>query len=159
MEHSVYYFHSNIALKIFAFAKDEEIIKVYVTYVDDYNGEDETIDKFDFGMSFEELKSCKKLYEYYMLSKLLTENIEELTYSEDPSGQGGWPGQGGWRASFKKNWKGMYFTTEYYNDYKFDDYAENFMVDDAEKINSHKEHIERKEKDEPDYLTKYLETA
>jgi len=154
MEHSVYYFHSDVVKKIFAFARDDEIIKINVKYIEDYNGDGETIDKFNFVISLKQLKSCKKLYEYYMLSKLLTKNIDDLIYSKDSSGQ-----DEGWRSSFRKNWNGKYFTSEYYNDFRFVSYAENFMIDDSENINSHIEHIETKEKDEPNFLTKYLETA
>ena len=160
MEYSIYYFHSNRLTKTFTFIRNENFIEVDVKYVSDMMEEEYSYINFKFIISIEEIKSCKKLYEYYLLSLLLTEDIHKLTYSEDSCDFMGFT-KNVWRFSFKKNWKGMYFTEQYGNNYGLETYPKSgsIIIDEGneERKNYGKDFIERNEMFVPDYLSKYLE--
>ena len=149
MEYSVYCFHSNINTKIFNFIRYGKIINICGSYYTDVCEPEET---FNFNISIEELKSCKKLYEYYILSILLTENIHLLSYHKR---------EDIWCVYFKKNWKGLYFT-EYYSGHGISILGVSpdkisHMIDEQQ-TKHFKDYIETRESEVCDYLSKYLET-
>jgi hypothetical protein len=147
MEYSVYYFHSNRYTKIFNFVRNDKIINICASYYTDIDNEPD--EEFEFNISIEELKSCKKLYEYYILSLFLTFDIHQLSYHM---------GDNEWSIQFQKNWKGLYFT-DYYSAYVIPTYPEKILFNiDEEQTNYYKDCIEESESDEYDYLSKYLET-
>ena len=147
MEYSIYYFNSNVITKEFYFFRNDKIIKINASYYYGLN-EDEPDEEFEFNISIEELKSCKKLYEYYQLSLFLTFDIHDLSYHI---------GDNSWSILFQKNWKGLYFT-DYYDTYVIPTHPEKISFDiDEEKTKHYKELIETEEADGCDYLTKYLE--
>lgn len=152
MEYSCYYYHSNILTKIFTFIKDDNLVKIFISYIgDEYCNEEDYVD-FDFTIAFEELKSCKKLYEYYKLSILLTKNIHEPSYCEERDKN---------CILFRKNWKGMYFTDYYSNTviHNIDNYQNKGVISiDEEKKNKYKDYVDIRDKDEYDYLSKYLKS-
>jgi hypothetical protein len=156
MEYSIYYFHSNYLTKIYTFIRDENLIEVNVLSV--YDIMDEEYTKFKFIISIEEMKSCKKLYEYYLLSLLLTEDVNKLTYDDSIDFMG--YTKNVWRFSFKKNWKGMYFTENFCNNYGLETYPEkgSIIIDEhnEEQKKYGKEFIKRNEFSTPNYLSKYI---
>jgi hypothetical protein len=148
MEFSVYYFHSNRFTKVFNFIRNDKIINICASYYYDLN-EDEPDEEFKFNISIEELKSCKKLYEYYILSLFLTYDIHQLSYHI---------GDNEWSILYQTNWKGSYFT-DYYTSFIIPTHPEKISFEiDEEKTIEYKHCIEEIESDEYDYLTKYIET-
>lgn len=111
---------------------------------------DDNIVEFDFTISLEELKSYGKLYEYYMLSLLVTKNIHELIY---------WEEKNIWCISFLKNWKGRYFTDYYCNTmiHNIGDYygKKGVLRIDEEQKNRYKDYVDIRDKDEPDSISMY----
>lgn len=160
MEYSVYYYHSNSYTKVFAFIKDKDLIEVNASYVSDAFEEGFNYNNFKFILSIEEIKSSKKIYEYYLLSLLLTEDIHKLTYCDDTRDFMGFT-KNVWRFSFKKNWKGLYFTEKYGNNYGLEVYPEtgSLSIDEGneERKTYGKDLIEYNEMFVPDYLSTYIE--
>lgn len=135
MEYSVYYYHSNYDAKTFAFIRQNDLVKVVIGHL--LNFEDDSYEQFEFIITMERLKTLKKLYLNYMLSLLLTENVKKLTYCH----QGPWMGfvDNVWCISCKKNWKGMYFTKNFTYSYGFEIYPEAIEIKEPEIIYYDKE--------------------
>jgi len=150
MEYSIYYFDSNINTKIFDFVKYDKIIKIRLTY-QTYTepNTDDGPDMYEFNISIEELKSCKKLYEYYILSLFLSKDIRQNKYNNKL------------RIEFQEHWESvgrhMYITD--YNSVSECSIPDKKLFDiDEEQTNYCKDFIETQEYDVCDYLSKYLET-
>ena len=122
MEYSVYYYHSNNDTKTFAFIKQNNLIQVIIGHLQNYLSDyvDATFEKYVFVITMDRLISYKKLYIYYILSLLLTQNVKKLTYCEE----GAWMGfeQNIWCISCKINWKGLHFTENIVFSYGFEFY-------------------------------------
>lgn len=134
MEYSVYYYHSNNDTKTFAFIKKDNLIKVVIGRLLDYLSHrvDATFDNFEFVITMDKLKSYKNLYLYYMLSLLLTEDVNKLTYCEEGAGMA-FP-QNVWCISCKKDWKGLYFTKNFTYCYGFEFCPELFEMTERNKM-------------------------
>jgi hypothetical protein len=128
MEYSVYYYHSNNDTKTYAFIKQDNLLQIVIGHLQDYLNDyvDATFEKYEFVITMDRLMSYKKLYVYYMLSLLLTENVNKLTYCQD----GAWMDftQNVWCISCKKDWKGMYFTKNFSYSYGFEDYPKSIKI-------------------------------
>jgi len=130
----VYYYHSNNDTKTYAFIKEDNLLQVVIGHLQDYLSDyaDVSFERYEFVITMEKLKSYKKLYLYYMLSLLLTEDVNKLTYREE----GAWNDftQNVWCISCKKNWKGMYFTKSFSYSYGFEMYPKSIEIAEQNEI-------------------------
>lgn len=133
MEYSCYYFHSNRNTEITIFVRSGDMFKIKFETFDPFDEEEEVIG-YDFIISYDEMKNMKSLYVCYLLSKLLTKDINKLEYFENSYNKG-------WAITAKKNWKGLYFTEYYDNEcYLFEDIPEVPLIFDYNTNNKKKEY-------------------
>jgi hypothetical protein len=136
MEYSCYYYYSNQTTEIIAFVKKDDMIDVrflnYETFPEDYDyDDDEQENNNNFHrevtmiISYEQLKELKSLYNYYLLSLMLTKNPKELKYVQGER-------MSGWAISANQNWKGLYFTEIYKEKcYVFDNKPKELIIDNV----------------------------
>jgi hypothetical protein len=161
MEYSVYYYHSNNDTKTFAFIKHNNLIQVIIGHLQDYLSDyvDATFEKYVFVISMDRLMSYKKLYVYYILSLLLTQNVNKLTYCEE----GAWMGfeQNIWCISCKINWKGLYFTKNISFSYGFEIYPKSIEIaEHNEMVLQYFEEVINIAEEEPnmDFISRFIDT-
>ena len=81
---------------------------MFLVKIVNYYEIDEGYDEIEFLIDESELLSYDILYEKYLLSRLMTKDIENLVRTSN-----------GWGVYNLKNWKGLYFTKNYEISYHF----------------------------------------
>lgn len=100
MEYSCYYYHSNHSPASIVYVKNNEKIYIRISYFSDNFEEKISYNYNDFIIIFEDLKRFPILYECYLLSLILTEDISKMKIDE----------YGNYYIDSQVCWKKMRFT-------------------------------------------------